>query len=97
VAERLGEAPQALCVRVLDAVRGGGEEGKGNGEDAGLAEPLSPSPFSLRLRAAAERLLAETRSAPPSRDTALTLLAADALITLAVEAELDTESRGAEE
>jgi hypothetical protein len=86
-------------VRVLDAVRGSGEEGRGNGERAGLTEPLPPSPFPFphRLRTAATRLLAEARSAPPTRDTALTLLAADALITLAVEAELDTEGKGAEE
>jgi hypothetical protein len=65
-----------------------GEEGSGKGEDA-AGTPLSPSPFSLpaHLRSVAERLLAEARSTPPSRDSALTLLAADALVTLAVEAE----------
>jgi hypothetical protein len=51
---------------------------------------------SRKLRAAADRLLAEARSGPPSRDTALTLLAADALITLAVEAELDAAEAGSE-
>ena len=38
------------------------------------------------LRSAAEKLLAEAAVAPPSRETALSLLAADALMTYACEA-----------
>jgi hypothetical protein len=47
------------------------------------------SPFTVEaeLRAVAEHLLAQSLSARPTREAALTLLAADALITLAVEAE----------
>ncbi len=41
---------------------------------------------STQLTEIAETLLSEAKSAPPSRDTALTLLAADALITYACEA-----------
>ena len=37
------------------------------------------------LRSAAEMLLAEAASGPADHDTALTLLAADALVTLACE------------
>jgi hypothetical protein len=39
-----------------------------------------------QLREAGERLLAEAESLPPGRDAALTLLAADALMTFACEA-----------
>lgn len=40
-----------------------------------------------QLRSVAESLLAEAKTAPPTRDTALTLLAADALITMVAEAD----------
>jgi hypothetical protein len=43
--------------------------------------------MSAKLRAVAGELVVQSRSASPTRDSALTLLAADALITLAVEAE----------
>jgi hypothetical protein len=39
-----------------------------------------------RLRQLGDGLLAQAKSAPASRDTALTLLAADALMTFACEA-----------
>ncbi len=42
--------------------------------------------YSKQLSEIAENLLSEAKSAPPSRDTALTLLTADALITYACEA-----------
>jgi len=65
-----------------------GEEGSGKREAEGR-EPLPPSrvPLSRRLLERAEELLAQVQSGPPSRDSALTILTADALITLAVEAE----------
>lgn len=70
--------------RILVAVR---EAGNGK-RDADNAPTLPASRFSLpeTLRRAGERLLAAARSGPASRDTALTLLAADALMTLACEA-----------
>lgn len=57
------------------------------GGSPGLAASRS-SPFAVHtaLRDLAERLLPDAKSGPPTRDTALTLLAADALITLACEA-----------
>ncbi len=69
--------PPALRQRIEDACR----------PAAGAA------PVVDGLRHAAERLLAGALDAPPTRDTALTLLAADALITYACEAaaELDPE------
>jgi uncharacterized membrane protein len=53
-------------------------------------------PFHDALREAAQSLIEEAKSAPPTRDTALTLLAADALITWACEAaaELDPGNLG---
>ena len=90
--ERLAEVPVGLRARVLDAVRQTGVVPTGGGEDesggASSAVPHSASDVSRSLREVAERLLVSTRSEPPTRDTALTLLAADALITLAMEAEL---------
>jgi hypothetical protein len=96
VAERLAGAPEVLRNRVLNALQRWSEEGKVKGEESTPPFTLCASPFThlSELRAAAGRLLAESRSAPPSRDTALTLLAADALITLAVEAELNAEGGG---
>jgi plasmid stabilization system protein ParE len=57
----------------------------------GAAEDLG-----RRLRAVAESLLDEAKSGTPSREMAMTLLAADALITLACEweAEHDVEPAG---
>lgn len=48
---------------------------------------LTASRFPLpgQLREVAESLLSAAKSGPPTRDTALTLLAADALMTLACE------------
>lgn len=50
--------------------------------------PSHSSPFTLHytLRELAEQLLTAAKSGPPTRETALTLLAADALITFACEA-----------
>ena len=49
--------------------------------------------MSAKLRAVAEELVVQSRAASPTRDSALTLLAADALITLAVEAEAVSDIR----
>jgi hypothetical protein len=73
VEERLAAAPEALRERMLTALRGGNRE-------SGLVRFPIPA-----LRAAAEDLLSRAKSGPPTHDTALTLLAADALITLACE------------
>ncbi len=86
VETRLEGVPASLRERILAAVPGEGGRGKGEGYDG--HQPLPPSPFPLPqvLRHAGERLLASARSGPATRDTALTLLAADALMTLACEA-----------
>lgn len=62
--------PPALRRRVEEAVREVGD----------------PGSVPDALRAAAESLLAEAANAAPGRDTALALLAADALMTYACEA-----------
>jgi hypothetical protein len=54
----------------------------------------SPTKHSTLLRTAAEQLLERAKSGPPTRDTALTLLAADALITFACEAAGESDPRG---
>jgi hypothetical protein len=75
---------------MLDAVRqgnGGRRTGReGTGETV-VPRALFPVP---QLYAAAARLLAEAQSGPPNRDTALTLLAADALVTLTCEVVAET-------
>jgi hypothetical protein len=74
VARRLAAAPASLRARIqtaLGAGAGAGTDGTGD--------------LAVRLRAIAERLLAEVKSGPATRETAMTLLAADALITLSCE------------
>lgn len=78
--QRLAAAPASLRARI----------------EAALAESAHPSPptardFGTRLRTHAEALMREAQDGPPTHDTALTLLAADALITLACEWVADTE------
>lgn len=77
LAERLADAPASLRERILEAVRGARDAGPG-----GSREP----PIARQLRELAGRLLAQAKSGAPTHDTALTLLAADALITFAMEA-----------
>ena len=48
--------------------------------------PAHRSPLTTKLETLAERLLASAKAGPPNRNTALSLLAADTLITLACEA-----------
>lgn len=54
---------------------------------AARSSTLPPSPFSLpqALEQVGEELLRLAQTGPPTRDTALSLLAADTLITLACE------------
>ena len=71
LAERLARAPASLRERVLEALEGDGAGGAGD--------------FAQRLHDAGERLLAEAGRDGAGREVAITLLAADALITLAAE------------
>ena len=54
------------------------------------------SPLSGQLQSLAETLMEEAQTGPPTHDTAMTLLAADALITYACEvvAEQEPEKLG---
>ncbi len=72
---RLRGVPDSLRKRILAAVR---EAGNGKRETSDPSEALG---------AAADRLLREALGAAPTRDHAMTLLAADALMTYAMEAE----------
>ena len=71
LAERLARAPTSLRERVQPALEAEGAEGA---ED-----------FASRLQDAGERLLAQASRNGAGREVAITLLAADALITLAAE------------
>jgi hypothetical protein len=77
LAERLADAPPSLRAQIEDA----------------LSSPLTPHSSLLAddLRSAAEALLTTAKSGPPTRETALALLAADALVTLACEWVAETE------
>lgn len=77
--ERLAEAPPALRARIITA------------RAACSVQRAGDQPFDEELRAVAEDLLAAAKAGPPTHDTALTLLAADALITLACEWVGETE------
>jgi hypothetical protein len=89
---RLVEVPESLRRRIIAAVR---ETGNGKRE-AGAADatlPVSPL-VPETLKRAGENLLARARSGPASRETALTLLAADALMTFACEAMAELDPGG---
>jgi hypothetical protein len=91
LADRLAGAPVSLRERVMRSL---GEERRMKSEESLQPFTLHSSLFTLsaELRAFAENLLAEAQSATPTRELALTLLAADALITFAVEAEAVSDS-----
>jgi hypothetical protein len=101
LAERLADAPPALRARVeaaLDAARGAGVRRAASSvkRDADAVQRAAYSvqrAFEEELRAVAEDLLAAAKVGPPTHETALTLLAADALITLACEWVGETEPR----
>jgi len=85
VADRIAGAPESLRERVRDAV-------------TGLESGADPLAFSNALRAAAEQLLASSPASPtPPHSEALTLLTADALITLACEWVAEHDPTGLEE
>jgi hypothetical protein len=76
---RLTEVPESLRTRILDAIAGGRADGRTGGQTAEA------------LRTAGEELMLEAKTAPPTYDTAMMLLAADALITFACEAVAEEE------
>jgi hypothetical protein len=76
LAGRLDGVPDSLRERILGSLAG--EAGKGQEDRSDIARTL---------HAAADRLLREALDGPHTRDHALTLLAADALMTYACEAE----------
>jgi hypothetical protein len=79
---RLQGVPALLRERILEAVNRETEEVKRDGDSR------HASRFTLhqRLEALGKRLLAEAIALPPCHQTAVTLLAADALMTFACEA-----------
>jgi len=79
LAPKLSDVPDSLRRRILDAVSGGQRGSPTGGQ------------FAEQLRRVGEELMVEAKSAPPARDTAMTLLAADALITFACEAVAETD------
>lgn len=88
---RLEEAPHSLRERIMAAVAAGsGEWGVGPSDER--TTPYSQLPDILR--SLGESLMHAAKSGPPTRETAMTLLAADALITFAMEAEAEELSEG---
>jgi hypothetical protein len=82
--------PDSLRTRILQAVR----ESEAGKRETGNVQRDGQT-LHDRLRAVADRLLADVQSAPPSRQYAVTLLAADALMTYACEAEAGQSHREA--
>ena len=74
VEHKLGDVPESLRERIVEAVAGGRAEGRKGGRTAD------------QLRRIGEELMHEAKSDPSTHDTAMKLLAADALITFACEA-----------
>jgi hypothetical protein len=70
LAPRLEDVPMSLRARLEGAVRAHAPAG----------------PPAQALLSAGQALLAQAKDAPPTRDTALVLLAADALVTFSCEA-----------
>ena len=92
---RLEDAPASLRARILESVT------SGTAPRSPLPVQRSPVPaprsqLSGQLQSLAETLMQEAKSGPPGHDTAMTLLAADALITYACEvvAEQEPEKLG---
>ena len=94
LAARMDGVPDALRARLLEAVREAGSVGG----DGRARSPLPVARCSLpeALRRVGDQLLAQIAAAPASRDHALTLLAADALMTYAMEAEAEGEGMAGE-
>lgn len=91
--------PASLRERIVSAVRDSTDvrraphEGQRGRTDRSLVS-VAPGTLHDQLKAAGDRLLAEARSGSAARDTALTLLAADALMTLACEAMAERDPNG---
>ena len=81
---RLEDAPATLRDRIIRAVADRTADGRTGGRADG-------SSLYDQFAAVAEELMREAKSAPATRDTAMTLHAADALITFACEAAAETE------
>jgi hypothetical protein len=103
---RLESAPEALRSRILEAVEErtppssllsdvGTAERRNGGEVVGTAERRSVGSVEAELRKLAEQLLEQAKSGSADHDTAMTLLAADALITYACEAAAEAGSDAA--
>ena len=82
--------PEALRGRVLEGVQRAtcNVQREGSGDPASLALGRA---VHEQLREAGDRLLTEALAAGSSREHALTLLAADALMTFACEAEAEAQ------
>ena len=76
---KMTDVPESLRAVMVDAVKGGRAEGRKGGN------------VSEQLQCAGEELMLEAKSALPNGDSAMTLLAADALITYAQEALAELE------
>jgi hypothetical protein len=74
---RLEQVPESLRARILEVVVGGGKR---------ETDAASGATIPDALRSLADLLLEQARTGPATHDTAITLLAADALITYACEA-----------
>ena len=77
--------PESLRERILGVVTSAASAGSGGRSADVLHE---------RLRRLGDGLLAQAKSAPASQDTALMLLAADALMTFACEAMAEVDPDG---
>lgn len=80
--ERLADAPASLRERVLGAVRRHAGAGRSGGGEQSSPRAVFPN----TMRDVADALLEDAKSGPPDHKTALTLLAADALVTFWCEA-----------
>lgn len=89
---RLKGVPEALRRRILEAVKRETESVKR--EENGQTSHASRFTLHEGMRRVGERLLAEAIAMPPSHDTAVTLLAADALMTFACEALAESHPEG---
>jgi hypothetical protein len=103
---RLEFAPEALRSRILEAVEErtlptsllsdvGTAERRNCAEDVGTAERRNVGSVEATLRGLAEQLLEQAKIGTANHETALTLLAADALITYACEAAAEAGSDAA--
>lgn len=83
VRSRLEGAPESLRSRVLAALAQAGLRTESTAPAGSSGEPAVA--LASALKRAGDRLLEEAKAGPPTRETALALLAADALVTLACE------------